>query len=122
MSVRFYELFDKTETSADNLFTDVKPSHWALGYINTATTMGWIKGYTDGTFMPNSNITRAEVVTIVNRMTDRHPDSAYIDKNITAVNKFSDLKDKAYWAFYEILEAATTHTAAVINNSEMWVK
>ena len=122
MSVRFYELFDKTETSANNMFSDVPATHWALGYINTATTMGWIKGYTDGTFMPNSNITRAEVVTIVNRITDRHPDSAYIDRNITAVNKFSDLKDKSYWAFYEILEAATTHTAATVNNNEVWVK
>lgn len=84
--------------------------------------MNWINGYSDGTFKPDSNITRAEVVTIVNRVTEREADTEYINKNISAVNKFTDLKDKAYWAFYEILEASNTHKTVNGKNGETWIK
>ncbi len=84
--------------------------------------MDWIKGYADGTFKPDSNITRAEVVAIVNRVTDREADTEYVNKNMSAVNKFTDLKDKSYWAFYEIMEASNTHNAVNDKDGEAWVK
>ena len=76
----------------------------------------------DNTFRPDNNITRAEVVAIVNRVTGRSADTEYINKNMSAVNVFTDLKDKSYWAFYEILEAANTHSVVTGNKGEVWVR
>jgi hypothetical protein len=49
-------------------FTDVESDDWAYGFITSAFNDGLIKGYPDGTFRPDNNITRAEAVTIINRM------------------------------------------------------
>lgn len=122
MCMRFYGMFEDITASNKNIFNDVPKSHWASGYIYNAIAMKWIEGYADGTFKPDSNITRAEVVAIVNRVLDRAADTEYISKNISTVNKFTDLKDKSYWAFYEILEAANTHIAVQSANGETWVK
>ncbi len=69
--------------------------------------MDWIKGYADGSFKPDNNITRAEVVTIVNRVTDREADTEYVNKNLSSPNLFDDLTDKGYWAYYPILKRRT---------------
>lgn len=122
MCMRFYDMFDDITVSDKNIFNDVPKSHWAAGYIYNAIAMKWIEGYADGTFKPDSNITRAEVVAIVNRVLDHTADTEYVNKNISAVNKFMDLKDKSYWAFYEILEAANTHMAVESADGETWVK
>lgn len=122
MCMCFYDMFDDITVSDKNIFNDVPKSHWAVGYICNAIAMKWIEGYADGTFKPDSNITRAEVAAIVNRVTDREADTEYVNKNISAVNKFTDLKDKSYWAFYEILEAANTHMAVELADGETWVK
>ncbi len=58
-----------TESTTHN-FTDIS-SHWAEAYIANAVAKGWITGYEDGTFRPEQNITRAEAMTIVNRMLKR---------------------------------------------------
>ncbi|MBQ3427537.1 MAG: S-layer homology domain-containing protein [Clostridia bacterium] len=121
MCTRFYELFDKVNVSKKNSFADVTVSHWAESYVNSAVAMEWINGYADGTFKPDNNITRAEVVAIVNRVTGREADTEYINKNITTVNPFTDLKDNSYWAYFAILEAANTHMA-VTGTTEEWVK
>lgn len=94
MCTRFYQMFDKVSTSKKNIFTDVTNSHWASSYIYSAVTMDWIKGYADGTFKPDNNITRAEVVSIVNRVTDREADTEYVNKSLSSLNRFSDLTDK----------------------------
>lgn len=122
MCTRFYKMFDEVGTSKKNIFNDVTNNHWASGYIYNATEMDWIKGYADGTFRPDNNITRAEVVAIVNRVIGCEPDTEYINKNMSSVNKFIDLKDKSYWAFYEIISAANTHMAVTIADGETWVK
>lgn len=49
-------------------------------------------------------------------------DTEYINKNMSAVNKFTDLKDKSYWAFYEMLEASNTHKTVDSASGETWVK
>ena len=121
MCTRFYELFDKVNVSKKNSFADVTVSHWAESYVNSAVAMEWINGYADGTFKPDNQITRAEVVAIVNRVTGREADTEYINKNITTVNPFTDLKDNSYWAYFAILEAANTHMA-VTGTTEEWVK
>jgi hypothetical protein len=84
--------------------------------------MNWIEGYADGTFKPDNNITCAEVVAIVNRVTDRSADTEYVNKNLSSLNRFADLTDKSYWAYYDIVEAANTHSAVTSSDSETWVK
>lgn len=84
--------------------------------------MDWINGYSDGSFCPDNNITRAEVVAIVNRVTDREADTEYVNKNLTNLNRFKDLTDKDYWAYYDITEAANAHKAVTNTNGETWVK
>jgi len=122
MCARFYNLFDKTTEAKSNKFTDVESSHWAYKFINSATAMDWIKGYADGSFKPDNNITRAEVVAIVNRVTDREADTGYVNKNLSSLNRFDDLTDTGYWAYYPIIEAANTHKAVTNADGETWVK
>ena len=110
------------QTSVFAAFSDVGDDNTYKDAITTLTKLKVIDGYEDGTFKPDSNITRAEVVAIVNRVLDRSADTEYVNKNISAVNKFTDFKDKSYWAFYEILEAANTHMAVELANGESWVK
>ena len=59
--------FDELTPSEKNRFSDID-GHWAVGYINSAAEKGWITGYPDGTFKPEGKMTRAEIVTVINRM------------------------------------------------------
>lgn len=79
-------------------------------------------GYTIFTFRPDNNITRAEVVTVVNHATGRYADKEYINSNLSVLNKFTDLKNNSHWGYYEIMEAANTHKAVTNSDSETWVK
>lgn len=90
-------------------FTDLDETHWSYEYIQKAVEEGYILGYPDGTFKPDDFITRAEVVTIVNRMLDRRADRKYVDANLDKLMYFTDLTDNTYWAYYEIYEAANQH-------------
>ena len=65
---------DKANTTAVD-FSDIA-SHWAKDEISAAANNGWINGYTDGTFRPNNKITRAEAMTLVNRVLKRLPETA----------------------------------------------
>lgn len=91
-----------------------------LGY--TAIAMDWIKGYADGTFRPDNKITRAEVVTIVNRVTGRNADMDFIEEHISELLIFSDVKDKGYWAYGDIVEASNTHDALIFDDTENWIE
>ena len=91
-------------------FRDVPPTDWAYTLINRVAGAGWINGYEDGTFRPNNNITRAEVVAIVNRMLNRKADKKYVDNNLMrAKDAFVDNMRSA-WYFYDIYEAAIGHS------------
>ena len=81
-------------------FTDVPNEHWAIGYITNAYKNGWISGYPDGTFMPNKNISRAEAVTITNKMLGWTGDA---DREFIVT--FSDVS-KGDWYITEVLLAA----------------
>ena len=89
-------------------FTDVSSGYWAARYIEDAAAHGWIKGYGDGTFGGEREITRAEVVTVVNRLLNRSADETALSG--LRVTRFTDLP-KSHWAYFEIMEAANAHTA-----------
>ena len=79
---------------------------------------GWVDGYPDGTFRPEQNITRAEVVKIVNAVLGRSPDKTMIDTSNNIV-KYNDLSAD-HWAYYEIMEASKSHTTLEGCESETW--
>ncbi len=81
--------------------------HWAAGYIRTASAKGWIAGYEDGTFRPENKITRAEAVTMVNRMLGRNPS---VLTSTTGMRTFPDNADTSAWYYIQIQEAANGHT------------
>ncbi len=123
MAVRYYGLFNEVKTVANTTkYTDVDSSYWAIKDISYAKSIGWLNGYADGTFKGDNNITRAEVVTVVNRATNRTADKEYINANLTKLNQFTDLKTNTHWAWYDILEAANEHLGIVHADGETWVK
>ena len=114
-AVRFFEAYGDGDAEIMEQyasFSDVSAGYWAAEYIKDAAARGWIKGYGDGTFRADRYITRAEVVAIVNRLLGRRADEAYIDANTRRLNTFSDM-DEGHWAYYDVMEAANTHTANV---------
>lgn len=120
--VRFFEKRSaSTIKPAGISFTDFESSHWAYDAIKKAYANGYVTGYPDGTLRADNTITRAEAVTIVNRMLERIPDKEYIDNNLDKLIDFIDVRDKTYWAYYEIFEAANTHYIRFLNGFAKWV-
>jgi hypothetical protein len=105
MAVRFAEALPEGLQGIP--FNDVDTSHWAYRYIDAAFQFGWITGYGDGTFRPNQHISRAQVVTLVNRMLNRVADRDYIDGH-TELSRFDDVPNN-HWAYYDIMEAFDGH-------------
>ncbi|MCL2351487.1 MAG: Ig-like domain-containing protein [Firmicutes bacterium] len=104
-----------TSTSA---FPDVQSGHWAAGYINSAYAQGIVVGYPDGMYRPDNKITRAETIVIINRMFGRRSVTGSLPVNIPRL--FSDLT-VAHWAYADIIDASTLHTAATgANGYEIW--
>ena len=123
MTVRFNALFNDVKKGSYTVkYTDVEKGYWAYSDIAYAKNVGWLNGYADGSFKGDNAITRAEVVTVVNKATGRIADEGYINKNLSLLNKFTDLKNNLHWAFYAIAEASNTHLANTHDNSETWVK
>lgn len=123
MAVRFFDTYgdgDPAIMEEYGGFWDVSPGHWAAGYIADAARYGWVVGYGDGTFHADDEITRAEVVTIVNRLLGREADQEYIADHPRGLVLFPDVS-KSYWAYYDILEAANGHTASM-QDAETWLK
>ena len=109
MTVRFDTLFNDVKKGSYTVkYIDVASNYWAYSDIAYAKNVGWLNGYADGSFKGDNAITRAEVVTVVNKATDRIADEGYINKNLSSLNKFTDLKNNLHWAFYAILSAANT--------------
>ena len=104
MVTRFTELADGTTS-----FTDAE-GHWAYRNILTAEQNGWVSGYPDGTFRPDDPVTRAETVTILNRMLDRGVENA--EDLPEGMVTFSDNLDPNAWYYLAIQEAANNHDFA----------
>lgn len=98
--------FDSEGYSGENLFSDID-GHWAANQINRAAEKGWISGYPDGTFGPNRYITRAEAVTLINRVLNRLPES--VDALHKDMNVFPDNMDTSAWYYLAIQEATSSH-------------
>ena len=103
-------------------FRDVPPTDWAYKLINRVAGAGWINGYEDGTFRPNNNITRAEVVAIVNRMLNRKADAKYVDNNLMRTKGAFVDNMRSAWYYYDIYEAAFGHSYERLDNGvdEKW--
>lgn len=120
--VRFFEKRSgSTIKPAGIAFTDFETNHWAYDTIKKAYANGYVTGYPDGTLKADNTITRAEAVTIVNRMLERIPDKEYINNNLHKLIDFIDVRDNTYWAYYEIFEAANTHYIRFVNDFAKWV-
>lgn len=91
-------------------FKDIDENHWARTQISSAYEKDYISGYPDGSFRPDEYITRAEAVTIINKIEERVPDKSAIKR--LDISNFEDLKrdGKKHWAYYDIVEASTLHT------------
>ena len=66
--------FDRSNVEIKSDFNDMS-GHWAENEIRRAASLGWIQGYTDGSFKPDQNITRAEAASMINRMLHRLPET-----------------------------------------------
>ena len=123
MAVRYYGLFNEVKNTGYTVkYTDLDKNYWAYNDIALAKNIGWLNGYADGTFRGDNNITRAEVVTIVNRATGRTADKEYVKDNLTKLNRFTDVTNSNLWYFMDVHEAANTHMANTSNDAETWVK
>ena len=97
--------FDKTQISTSSNFTDIS-GHWAEKYIERAATLGWIAGYSDGTFRPSNYITRAEAMTMINRVLCRMPEteSGLLPGMITWPDN-----QPGTWYYLAVQEATNSH-------------
>lgn len=104
-------------------FSDVSAEHWAYEAIAIAAKMGWIEGYPDGTFRPDATITRAEMMTLVNRALERVPsdEDHLLSKRVMLT--FPDCKS-GDWFYIAVQEATNSHTyeraATEKNGDEQW--
>ena len=106
-----------TGSATYNYFTDVKPTDWFAPYVTAAKDAGLIEGYSDGSFKPESKITRAEACAIVNRTLGRKPSKAHM--------KISDRIDwpdvqTTDWFYEAIMEATNSHTYQMGKRVETW--
>jgi len=100
MATRFAQLYDESGAS----FADVE-NHWSKSYVRKAATAGWIAGYPDNTFKPENYITRAEVMTIINRVLSRSVNKAGLHAD---TRYWIDMKEDE-WFYFIVLEATNSH-------------
>ena len=123
IAVRYYSLFNEVKSVSNTTkYNDLSNNYWAIKNISYATSEKWLNGYSDGSFRPDIVITRAEVVTIINRATGRNADTEFINKNLTVLNRFTDVKNNSHWAAYDIFEASNDHTGITSGSNEIWSK
>ena len=110
---------DKANTTTAD-FSDIA-SHWAKNEISAASNNGWITGYPDGTFRPDNKITRAEAMTLVNRVLKRLPETEE-DLHDDMI-KWSDNSDVSQWFYLDVQEATNSHYYQTKENKfEKWTK
>ena len=97
--------FDDSGVDGITTFTDTV-GHWAEDEISRAAALGWIQGYADGTFRPNQYITRAQAVTMINRVLCRLPEDT--DDLLSGMNTWTDCHEDD-WFYLAIQEATNSH-------------
>jgi len=98
--------FDKRTANTAAKFSDIR-GHWAINEISVACENGWINGYPNGTFAPNQDITRAEAMTLVNRVLHRNPEDAA--DLLPGMAKWTDNMNKNAWYYLAVQEATNSH-------------
>ena len=113
-------LFFHAPEVEDDAFTDISDS-WARDYINRAAKLGLISGYKDGTFRPQNQITRAEVMKIINNVLFRTPDKDHLLPDMIV---WPDNSNKAAWYYAAVQEATNGHEYERADNTspETWTE
>ena len=110
--------FDTGKSSGTQTFSDIK-GHWAQSYIERAAELGWIKGFEDGTFRPNDCITRAQAMTMINRVLNRIPEDA--SDLLPDMNVWPDC-NPGDWFYLAVQEATNSHNYKhKAGNYETWI-
>ena len=97
--------FDRSNVEIKSDFNDIS-GHWAENEIRRAASLGWIKGYTDGSFKPDQNITRAEAASMINRMLHRLPET--VDDLLDGMIQWPD-NQPSDWYYINMQEATNSH-------------
>ena len=97
--------FDDSKVKTTETYSDID-GYWAANEILRAAALGWVQGYQDGSYRPNNSITRAQVVTMINRVLCRMP-----EKNADLLKGMSSFTDCAEddWCYLAIQEATNSH-------------
>ena len=98
--------FDTGENAGGATFPDLV-GHWAKEEVERAVSLGWIMGYEDNTFRPDKAITRAEAVTMINRVLQRNPQSP--EDLLKDMVTWPDNQDPSQWYYLAIQEATNSH-------------
>ncbi len=108
------------EFVAESKYGDVD-HHWSKKYIEEVDAYGWIAGYEDDTFRPDQAITRAEAMTLINRVLKRNPETNA--DLLAGMTKWSDNADETAWYYIAVQEATNSHEYEVKENGfEKWTK
>ena len=97
--------FDRSDVEVQSNFNDIS-GHWAENEIRRAASLGWIQGYTDGSFKPDQNITRAEAASMINRMLHRLPET--VDDLLDGMIQWPD-NQPSDWYYINMQEATNSH-------------
>ena len=97
--------FDTGKSSGTQTFSDIS-RHWAEKYIQRAAELGWIKGFEDGTFRPDTYITRAQAMTMINRVLNRIPEET--SDLLSSMNVWPDCTSND-WFYLAVQEATNSH-------------
>lgn len=97
--------FDETAKSADTPFTDIS-GHWAENAIGKAYGNGWVEGSSKTVFCPESNLTRAETATLLNRVLHRLPEK---ESDLLANQIAWPDNPETFWGYLTIQEATNSH-------------
>ncbi|MCI5754130.1 MAG: S-layer homology domain-containing protein [Clostridiales bacterium] len=100
--------FDTGENAGAGDFSDIR-GHWAEQEIRRAASLGWILGYEDGTFRPNQAITRAEAMTMINRVLKRIPET---EKDLLDGMVVWPDNQPGTWYYLAVQEATNSHEHA----------
>ena len=97
--------FDTGKSNGEQTFSDIQ-GHWAEKYIERAAELGWIKGFEDGTFRPDTYITRAQAMTMINRVLNRIPEDE--SDLLPGMNVWPDC-NPGDWFYLAVQEATNSH-------------
>ena len=111
--------FDDKNTNNTSNFSDIA-SHWAKDEIGVAANKGWINGYPDSTFRPDQYITRAEAMTLVNRVLNRLPEKS--EDLLDDMIKWPDNADTSVWYYLAMQEATNSHDYSDKSDADKYEK